>query len=212
MGYSTTNNAQNDQDARVRNAAAQARHRQKRKAYVTHLEQTLAQLQLALSTTSNTDVRIQQLQEENARLNAELQLLKSQFSASNSNSSDESSPIPSTAQLSGQFGGWMSAQTGLQAQNQFSRPPSPPWTDDVNYGFQITPPVASSSSGYNSMGQRRPLHHGDPSFLNNVATQGYFNVHAQPQGLFQPQYGSPNPYAQDDSTSDYGLQGWNPQQ
>ncbi|KAG8960347.1 hypothetical protein FRC03_006625 [Tulasnella sp. 419] len=68
------------EDARARNARAQARHRAKRKAYIAHLETSLTTLQEALRR-NNGDTRLQQLQQENARLHQEIESLRSQIEA-----------------------------------------------------------------------------------------------------------------------------------
>lgn len=69
-------------DARARNAQAQARHRAKRKAYIATLEATVADLQNAIQNNGSGETIIQQLQSENARLRREISFLRSQMDGS----------------------------------------------------------------------------------------------------------------------------------
>ncbi|KAI0316881.1 hypothetical protein OF83DRAFT_1031509, partial [Amylostereum chailletii] len=69
-----------DRPERSRNAKAQARHRAKRKAYIEQLEQTVTKLQTALALTPDQvtalpppSARIRQLEQENTRLQRELE-------------------------------------------------------------------------------------------------------------------------------------------
>jgi len=71
------------QDGRSKNARAQARHREKRKAYIRQLEDTLSRLQAAMSVTGDhvgslpTSLsRIRDLERENQRLRSEVQSLR----------------------------------------------------------------------------------------------------------------------------------------
>ncbi|KAG8990125.1 hypothetical protein FRB94_013712 [Tulasnella sp. JGI-2019a] len=107
-----------DQDAKIRNAAAQARHRQKRKAHVAQMEQTLLQLQERLRTT-NSDARLRQLQEENDLLHRELKQLRAQWSASNcSDDGYSSSPPTNTPQI----GNWLESWNGNGIASDYDLP------------------------------------------------------------------------------------------
>ncbi|KAG8901233.1 hypothetical protein FRB99_005459 [Tulasnella sp. 403] len=87
-----SNTAEADQIAKARNAAAQARHRAKRKVYVTKLESSLASLKETLKQANN-EVRIQQLEEENSRLTVELAYLQAHLDGSSSSSDDGQSSV-----------------------------------------------------------------------------------------------------------------------
>ncbi|KZT43348.1 hypothetical protein SISSUDRAFT_961952, partial [Sistotremastrum suecicum HHB10207 ss-3] len=74
------------QPQRSRNARAQARHREKRKAYIAQLEETVKKLQDAMSLTREDlaslpapQSRIRDLEEENEKLRSELDYVKQQL-------------------------------------------------------------------------------------------------------------------------------------
>ncbi|KAG8872478.1 hypothetical protein FRB97_007587 [Tulasnella sp. 331] len=94
---SSSSKAALDQEAKIRNAAAQARH----------MEQTLVQLQERLRTSSTGDARLRQLEQENDRLHREIQHLRALWSASYGGSDDGQSPPPPSAP---QSGAWLTSQ------------------------------------------------------------------------------------------------------
>ncbi|KAG9046443.1 hypothetical protein FS837_004451 [Tulasnella sp. UAMH 9824] len=95
---SAVSNQELDPLAKVRNAAAQARHRAKRRAYVAQLEQSVNTLKDTLKNATNKAL-VQQLEDENRRLTEELQYLQMQLEGSNS--SDDGQGISNAAQWVG---------------------------------------------------------------------------------------------------------------
>lgn len=100
---------------KARNAAAQARHRSKRKAYVAQLEQSVNTLKDTLKNATNQAL-VQQLEEENRRLTEELLYLQAQLEGSGS--SDDGQGISNVAQ-------WVGTTSGRNVgyMSQFLAPP-----------------------------------------------------------------------------------------
>ncbi|KAG8935025.1 hypothetical protein FRC01_010530 [Tulasnella sp. 417] len=98
QGSPAASNQELDPLAKVRNAAAQARHRAKRKAYVSQLEQSVNTLKDTLKNATNQAL-VRQLEDENRRLTEELQYLQMQLEGSNS--SDDGQGLSNAAQWVG---------------------------------------------------------------------------------------------------------------
>ncbi|KAG8872397.1 hypothetical protein FRB97_007694 [Tulasnella sp. 331] len=153
-----TTKAAIDQEAKIRNAAAQARHRQKRKAHIAQMEKDLVQLQEKVKA-SNSDSRLRKLQQENDQLHRELQQLRAQWSATYGNDDGySSSPIPISQQ-----GNWTSFQGTSQSPNA-SYAISPPSGLSTSPQTAYFPPPVTTTRGsyqvpvrYNPVGER-PTH------------------------------------------------------
>ncbi|KAG9038596.1 hypothetical protein FRB95_000818 [Tulasnella sp. JGI-2019a] len=188
-----------DQDAKIRNAAAQARHRQKRKAHVAQMEQTLLQLQERLRTT-NSDARLRQLQEENDLLHRELKQLRAQWSASScSDDGYSSSPPTNTPQI----GNWLSSQgTPMPANNghAVSSGPTGHYTSRPGYCPPGSLGVSGSSPNlrYNPMGQRPTPQRVESWNGNGIASDYDLPM---PEGFED---------LEEEETATFGIMGWNP--
>ncbi|KAG8852000.1 hypothetical protein FRB96_009016 [Tulasnella sp. 330] len=204
-----------DQDAKIRNAAAQARHRQKRKAHIAQMEQTLVQLQERLRT-SDSDARLKQLQEENERLRWELQQLRAQMAASNYGGSDDgySSSPPSSNRL---IGGWLSSQGASQSANAYSGGSAPHFTTRPGY---FPPGVAQSYVRQTHPVIQQTAHQPDyyTSDYDLPMPEGFEDLE-----VCQPRRGGPsaftpagqqwpNVYNDDQDPNMLGLSAWNPNQ
>lgn len=118
---SAVSNQELDPLAKARNAAAQARHRAKRKAYAAQLEQSVNTLKDTLKNATNQAL-VRQLEDENRRLTEELQYLQMQLEGSNS--SDDGRGISNAAQ-------WVGSSLG-QGPGYLSQYLAPPGMN--NYG------------------------------------------------------------------------------
>lgn len=118
---SAVSNQELDPLSKARNAAAQARHRAKRKAYVAQLEQSVNTLKDTLKNATNQTL-VRQLEDENRRLTEELQYLQMQLEGSNS--SDDGQGISNAAQ-------WVGSSMG-QGSGYLSQYLAPPGM--INYG------------------------------------------------------------------------------
>ncbi|KAG8987640.1 hypothetical protein FRB90_003233 [Tulasnella sp. 427] len=105
-----------DPAAKVRNAAAQARHRAKRKAYAAQLEQSVNTLKDTVKNVTNQAL-LQQLETENRRLMEELQYLQMQLEGSGS--SDDGQGMGNAAQ-------WVASSSGSAYLSQYLAPPGIP--------------------------------------------------------------------------------------